>query len=75
MEGGIIKFSTRTFRLYFSFIITICLILSSSVVLAGPYDIIDLGTLGGIISNPYAINNSGQIVGVSKTSTGGDLST
>ncbi len=33
------------------------------------YNILDLGTLGGATSQAYEINNSGQIVGYSKTAT------
>src|SRR5947208_3402657 len=37
---------------------------------AQSYSISDLGTLGGPASQPYAINNSGLIVGVSLTADG-----
>jgi probable HAF family extracellular repeat protein len=36
---------------------------------------IDLGTLGGTYARAYAINNSGQIVGVSKPAAGGERAT
>lgn len=34
-----------------------------------PYDIIDLGTLGGYLSRATGVNNSGQVVGYSVTSS------
>lgn len=37
---------------------------------AAPYTVTDLGTLGGEMSEPYAINSSGQIVGWAETSEG-----
>jgi len=36
-----------------------------------PYEIIDLGTLGGNMSHAYGINDSGQVVGQSRTASGG----
>ena len=37
---------------------------------APPYDIVDLGTLGGSRSSAYGINNRGQVVGVAETADG-----
>jgi probable HAF family extracellular repeat protein len=36
----------------------------------GGYEVIDLGTLGGTSARPYALNDKGQVVGASLTSTG-----
>jgi probable HAF family extracellular repeat protein len=45
-------------------------LLCSSAEATVQYNIIDLGTLGGTYSEPYSINNSGQIVGIAKDSSG-----
>ena len=44
--------------------------LGANRVSAIPYEIIDLGTLGGDYSYAYGINDSGQIVGWASTSSG-----
>jgi probable HAF family extracellular repeat protein len=64
-------------RLSATFLICASFIASDSAAIAGrpaaaahPFAIVDLGTLGGGSSTATAINDAGQVVGASETSTG-----
>ncbi len=61
----------RVFVSFFSFVVSLfCAVFPSSISAELRYQVIDLGTLGGNMSSAMAINDNGQIVGVSVDMTG-----
>lgn len=70
MSGGRGMASKTIRRISFACTIGGLLAVMSANATASTYEIVDLGTLGGISSNAYGINASGQVAGVAETSDG-----
>ena len=62
------RFKMKRQHIFFKIIVISLFLLQPTFAALPRYEVIDLGTLGGLESRAYSINDSGQVVGLAKNS-------